>query len=250
MIALQDIHVTFKRRTPLENKVLRGLNLTLQTGEFVTVIGGNGAGKSTLLNVICGDTPVDHGRISLDGLCVTHQSPEERAGAVARVFQDPMLGTCSTLTVEENLALAMRRGKRRTLGWAVSASLRADFQQALAHLGIGLEKRLKDPMGTLSGGQRQAVSLIMATLQPSKILLLDEHTAALDPKMARLVMNLTAQLVRERQLTTLMITHSMQQALHFGSRTLIMRHGRIAKDFQGSERQNLSPQTLLQYFEA
>lgn len=249
MIRLEDIHVTFNRGTPLENEVLKGVNLTVDTGTFATVIGGNGAGKSTLMNVLAGDVRVDSGKIFLDDVDVTRKKTESRALYVSRVFQDPMLGTCATLSIEENLAMAYMRGKRRFLGLALSKKQRSLFKDLLAHLGIGLENRLKDPMGALSGGQRQAVSLLMATMQSSKVLLLDEHTAALDPKMAKLVLELTNRLVNEHKLTALMITHSMVQALEHGDRTIVMHQGQIIKDLTGEERSRMAPSDLLAMFD-
>lgn len=249
MIRLEDIHVTFNRGTPLENEVLKGINLTVETGSFTTIIGGNGAGKSTLMNILAGDIRADSGKIFLDEVDVTRQKTESRAKYVSRVFQDPMLGTCATLSIEENLAMAYTRGKKRSLGLALSNKQRVLFKDLLAHLGIGLENRLKDPMGALSGGQRQAVSLLMATMQPSKVLLLDEHTAALDPKMARLVLKLTDQLVNEHKLTALMITHSMVQALDHGDRTIVMHQGQIVKDMVGEERSAMEPSDLLAMFD-
>ena len=249
MIDLKNIHVTFNPRTPLEIHVLKGLNLVIETGEFVTVIGGNGAGKSTLMNIISGDVAVDRGSIRLDGCDVTNQSTVSRSTFVSRVFQDPMLGTCASLTIEENLAIGMRRGLSRPCTLALDAKNKKYFHDVLGDLGIGLEKRMQDPMGSLSGGQRQAVSLLMATLRPSKILLLDEHTAALDPKMARVVMNLTQRLITEHKLTAMMITHSMAHALEYGNRTILMYHGTIAKDLHGNERQQLDTKALLTFFD-
>lgn len=250
MIELTNIHVTFNRGTPLVNHVLKGINIRVETGEFVTLIGGNGAGKSTLMNILCGNIRADAGKIVLDDMDVTKQGTQKRSALVSRVFQDPMIGTCANLTIEENLAFASKRGLIRGMKQALSAHQRTVFQEHLSHLGIGLEGRLKDPIGALSGGQRQAVSLLMATLRPSKIILLDEHTAALDPKMAKLILKLTQLLVQEHQLTTLMITHSMTQALEMGNRTLLMHHGKIVKDIQGPERQQLKPSDLLALFDS
>lgn len=249
MIYLKNINVVFNKKTPLANHVLQNISLTIDTGEFVTVIGGNGAGKSTLMNVISGDIIGDSGQIKLDNINVTKKPTQERSRFVSRVFQDPMLGTCSSLTIEENLALSQKRGKARMLSLALNKNIREYFRERLATLNIGLENRLQDPMGSLSGGQRQAVSLLMATMLPSKILLLDEHTAALDPKMAKLILTLTQQLVSQNKLTALMITHSMTHALEFGSRTLLMHHGKIEKDIRGDERKNLSASDLLSLFD-
>lgn len=248
MIKLQNINVTFNPETPLVHQVFKDFNLQIDTGEFVTVIGGNGAGKSTLMNVISGEVSVDTGNIILDEKNVTSALPFQRAGVISRVFQDPLLGTFADLTIEENLSLAYCRGKTRKLLPALNSKLRELFKDRLADIGIGLEKRLKDKMGLLSGGQRQAVSLVMATLQPSKILLLDEHTAALDPKMERLILGLTRKLIEEQHLTALMITHCMQQALEFGSRTLVMYQGNIVRDLSAFEREKLEPSELLPYF--
>jgi putative tryptophan/tyrosine transport system ATP-binding protein len=247
MIALKNIHVYFNRRTPLENHALKDCSLSIATGEFVTVIGGNGAGKSTLLNLLAGDVLASQGRVELDGINVSRWGTLRRSCFVSRVFQDPLLGSCASLSIEENLALASQRGQKRGLGLALSTQQRDVFRELLADLKIGLEHRLQDPMGALSGGQRQAVSLVMATLRPSKILLLDEHTAALDPKMAKLILGLTQRLISERQLTALMITHSMIHALEYGDRTLLMREGRIERDLKGCDRQNLKAQDLLEF---
>ena len=249
MIKCTDLRVTFGQGTALENPVLKGIDLTVPTGEFVTIIGSNGAGKSTLMNVLSGDTRVDHGSIIIDGKDVTRQGTHKRAQCVSRVFQDPMLGTCASLTLEENLALALKRGMPRGVKPALSTKKRSLFKALLSDLKIGLEERLGDPMGLLSGGQRQAVSLLMATLQPSKVLLLDEHTAALDPKMAKLVLALTQRLVVEHNLTAIMITHSMSQALELGDRTLLMCSGKIIQDLSGDKRKKLKPQDLLGFFE-
>lgn len=249
MIELENLHVVFGQGTPLEKHVLRGVDLRLDTHEFVTVIGGNGAGKSTLLNAIAGDIPVAHGHIRIDGKDVTQHSTQRRAKEVSRVFQDPMLGTCATLTIEENLALAMGRGRKRSFSFGLNRKRRDHFRTLLADLGLGLENRLRDPMGALSGGQRQAISLLMTTLRPSKVLLLDEHTAALDPKMAKVILALTERLVREYRLTALMITHSMTQALAHGNRTLLLQHGSIVQDLHGDERRGLKAQDLLAFFE-
>lgn len=247
MIALKHVNVYFNRRTPLENHALKDCSLNIETGEFVTVVGGNGAGKSTLLNVLAGDVLPSHGRVELDGINVSRLGTLRRSCFVSRVFQDPLIGSCGSLSIEENLALAAKRGEKRGLGLAILAKERSWFRDLLADLKIGLEHRLQDPMGSLSGGQRQAVSLLMATLRPSKILLLDEHTAALDPKMAKLILGLTQRLVKERQLTALMITHSMVHALEYGDRTLLMREGRIERDLMGSDRKSLKAEDLLAF---
>jgi putative ABC transport system ATP-binding protein len=249
MIKITDLHITFNKGTPLANSVLKGVNVHIQSGEFVTLIGGNGAGKSTLMNVLAGSVRPNKGKILLDNFNVTKQSIEKRSKLISRVFQDPMVGTCANLTVEENLALAAKRGLKRGLGLALGTANRISFREHLAHLSIGLENRLKDPVGSLSGGQRQAVSLLMATLRPCKIILLDEHTAALDPKMAKIIIQLTQQLVKEHGLTALMITHSMTQALELGNRTLLMHQGTIARDLTSKERLALKPADLLALFD-
>ncbi|MDY7115391.1 ATP-binding cassette domain-containing protein [Halomonas sp. SSL-5] len=249
MIELQDIHVTFNPGTPLENHVLKGIDLTIDEGEFVTVIGGNGAGKSTLLNVLAGEIIAQPGRVLIGGRDVTRLAAFKRADLVARVYQDPLAGTCSTLTLEENMALAFARGRRRRLGRALDASLRGRLRDNLARLGLGLEDRLHDSIGLLSGGQRQAVSLLMAALQPMEILLLDEHTAALDPRIASFVLELSADIIREQRLTALMVTHSMRQALDVGHRTIMMDQGEVAFDVKGEEREGLGVPDLLRLFE-
>jgi len=249
MMHAQALYKTFNPGTPIENRALRGLDLSIETGQFLTVIGSNGAGKSTLLNALSGDLLVDSGSIRIDDQDVTARQAWQRAGLVARVFQDPMAGTCEGLSIEENLALAWTRGARRGLGRAVSANLRAVFREKLATLKLGLENRLSDRMGLLSGGQRQAVSLLMASLQPSRLLLLDEHTAALDPKTAGSVMELTEAIVHEQKLTTLMVTHSMRQALDHGDRTIMLHQGRVVLDVAGEERARMDVPDLLKLFE-
>lgn len=248
MITLNNISVTFGKGTPLETTVFKDFNLKINPGEFVTVIGGNGAGKSTLMNLISGDVLSDSGSIILDNIAVTKWPTHKRAQLISRVFQDPLLGSYADLTIEENLSLAFSRGKTRTLTMALRSSLREQFRERLSHMALNLENRLTDKMGLLSGGQRQAVSLVMATLRPSKILLLDEHTAALDPKMERLILELTQRLIQEQKLTALMITHSMFQALEFGTRTLMMHHGKIVHDLNGGERDQLQAKDLVGFF--
>ncbi len=249
MIAIKELNLTYDRGTPLETIALRGIDLDISEGEFVSLIGSNGAGKTTLLNILAGEIKPDSGTVKFDGMNVTYQPTERRTNLIARVFQDPMTGTCEKLTVEENLALASARGRRRQLRPALSKQQRMRFQEALTRLGIGLENRLQDSMGLLSGGQRQAVSLFMVTLQPMKILLLDEHTASLDPKTATLILHITNDIVKENHLTTLMVTHSMRQALDVGSRTVMLHEGQIAFDVSGKERQGLKIQDLLALFE-
>lgn len=248
MIELDGVAVTYGRGTPLETRALHGVDLAIPAGQFVTVIGSNGAGKSTLLNVLAGAARATAGRVLVDGADVTGLPTARRAGLLARVFQDPLAGTCADLTVEENLALAEARGRRRGLALAVAAGRREGWRRRLRELGLGLEDRLGDRMGLLSGGQRQSVALLMATLAPSKILLLDEHTAALDPRTADLVLALTRRLVAELNLTTLMVTHSMQQALAHGDRLLMLHEGRVSLDMAGPAKKRLTVADLLAEF--
>ncbi|WP_392558269.1 ABC transporter ATP-binding protein [Orbus mooreae] len=249
MIKVEELQLTFNAGTPIENHVLRGLDLNIKQGEFVTIIGSNGAGKSSLLNVISGDLIADSGYVIIDNQDVSRLPAWQRAGMVARVFQDPMVGTCGNLTIEENLALAYNRGNKQSLKPALNRHLRELFKEKLTILDLGLENRLADMMGLLSGGQRQAVSLLMSTLQPSKILLLDEHTAALDPKTAKFVLELTAQIVEESKLTTMMVTHSMKQALEYGTRTVMLHQGKVVLDVSGETRQQMTVTDLLSMFE-
>jgi putative ABC transport system ATP-binding protein len=248
VIRIADLSVTFAPGTVLETRALRGIDLTLPVGQFVTVIGSNGAGKSTLLSALTGDVPLTSGKIEVDGQEVTGWSAPARAALMARVFQDPLAGSCEALSIEENLALAAARGRRRGLGAALSDELRDTFRARLASLGLGLERRLSDRMGLLSGGQRQVVSLMMATLAPMKVLLLDEHTAALDPKTAAFVLDLTREIVAEQRLTTLMVTHSMRQALDCGERTIMLHEGRICFDLEGPRRGTLDVTDLVALF--
>ena len=248
MLKAVDLHLTFNPGTPIETCALRGMSLEIPGGQFVTVIGSNGAGKSSFLNAISGEQRVDSGRVEIDGVDVTRQPVWERARHVARVFQDPMAGTCENLTVEENLALAEARGTRRGFGQAVKAARREYYREQLATLGLGLEGRLTDRIGLLSGGQRQAVSLLMAALQPSRILLLDEHTAALDPRTVEFVLDITTRIVREHRLTTMMVTHSMRQALEVGERTVMLHQGRVVLDVAGDERRGLTVPDLVAMF--
>ncbi|UOO82728.1 ABC transporter ATP-binding protein [Uruburuella testudinis] len=249
MMRADNLKITFNAGTPIENRALRGMSLQIADGEFVTVIGSNGAGKSTFLNAVSGALPVDSGSIVINGTDVTRLPAHKRAHLVARVFQDPMAGTCEALSIEENMALAYKRGRKRHLGLALNKENRELFRHKLAMLNLGLENRLTDRMGLLSGGQRQAVSLLMASLQPSKILLLDEHTAALDPKTAAFVMNLTDQIVHENGLTAMMVTHSMRQALDHGSRTVMLHQGQVVLDVSGDKRTGMDVPDLLHMFE-
>lgn len=250
MISLKNIHVTFSPGTVRERNALKGVSLDIQEGQFLTVIGSNGAGKSTLLNTVSGEIFPSKGTIHIDERNVTAKPSYERANDVARVFQDPVAGTCSDLTIAENMALASRRGESRGLSKALTRSLKMLFKETLKTLNLGLEERLDTPMSALSGGQRQAVSLIMATLSPLKILLLDEHTSALDPKTAAFVMKLTQKIVQENGLTALMVTHSLQQALNFGTRTIMLHEGKIIHDVQGAEREKTTVADLLGHFGA
>ncbi|MBB3525273.1 ABC transporter ATP-binding protein [Rhizobium redzepovicii] len=248
MISVKDIKVVFGRGTPLQKQALNGVSLTIEQGSFVTVIGSNGAGKSTLLGVLAGDVLPSEGQVLIGKNEVTRKSTASRAGLVARVFQDPLTGSCGSLSIEENLALAARRGEKRGLAPALGGSRRDYFRERIAELNLGLENRLKDRMDLLSGGQRQAVSLVMATLAGSEVLLLDEHTAALDPGMAEFVMNLTQKIVAERKLTTMMVTHSMRQALDYGHRTIMLHGGEIVLDVAGDNRKNLQVEDLIAMF--
>ncbi|MBP6218747.1 MAG: ATP-binding cassette domain-containing protein [Oligoflexales bacterium] len=248
MIHLKDIHVFFNRGTQLENHVLKGLNLLVQEGEFLVVIGGNGAGKSTLMNVVAGDVLVDQGQVFVGGSDLTGKATVKRSGKIARIFQDPMIGTFSHLTIEENLSLSMKRGERRGFAQALKRSSLELFREKLRFLGMGLENRLKDQVCLLSGGQRQALSLVMATMHNADVLLLDEHTAALDPKTARIILEISQKILLECHLTTIMITHSMSQALEFGDRTIFMQQGVIVKDLSQNERKGLLPQDLVEFF--
>ena len=248
MLSVKDLKITFNKGTPIETKALRGLSLTIPNGQFVAVIGSNGAGKSTLLNAISGEQEIDSGSIEIDNVDVSKETVWQRANRVARVFQDPMAGTCEDLTIEENLALAAARGRRRNLAIAVKPAMRDYFKEQIATLGLGLENRLSDRIGLLSGGQRQAISLLMASMQDSRILLLDEHTAALDPRTADFVLKLTEKIVSNSKLTTMMVTHSMRQALDVGDRTVMLHQGKVIFDVEGEERKGLDVGDLLNMF--
>ncbi|MBY7972554.1 ABC transporter ATP-binding protein [Vibrio fluvialis] len=248
MIRLEDIQVTFNPGTILENRALRGVCLEVPEHQFLTVIGSNGAGKSTLLGAVTGETPMVGGKVLIDETDVTRQSVDQRANLCARVFQDPLAGTCGALTIEENMALAYMRGKRRSWTHALSSNRRKLFQERISILGLGLEDRLGDSIGLLSGGQRQAVSLVMATLSDSKLLLLDEHTAALDPRMAAFIIDLTKKIVKEFNLTVMMVTHSMKDALACGDRTVMLHQGQIVLDVAGEQRANMQVPDLLDMF--
>ena len=248
MLELKNISKTFNAGTVNQKVALNGLNLTMNEGDFVTVIGGNGAGKSTMLNAIAGVFQVDTGKILIDGVDVTALPEYKRAKYIGRVFQDPMMGTAATMQIEENLALAARRGKPRTLRPGITKADREFYKEQLRILDLGLEDRMKQPVGLLSGGQRQALTLLMATMVTPKILLLDEHTAALDPATAAKVLALTRQIIAERKITALMVTHNMHQALELGNRTLMMDAGSIIFDVSGAEREKLTVDDLLEKF--
>ena len=250
MLKLFNVSKTFNPGTITEKIALKNINLEIDDGDFITVIGGNGAGKSTLLNLIAGIHFTDTGSLFLDGMDLTGMPEYARAKYLGRVFQDPMMGTAANMQIEENLALAMRRGKRRTLSWGVQPAERALYREKLALLGLGLEKRMTSKVGLLSGGQRQALTLLMATLQKPKLLLLDEHTAALDPKTAKKVLDLTETFVADERLTTFMVTHNMKDAIRCGNRLIMMSEGRIIYDVRGDEKKNLRVEDLLRRFDA
>ena len=248
MLELKSIAKTFNPGTINEKKALRELSLHLKPGDFVTVIGGNGAGKSTMLNAVAGVWPVDSGSIIIDGIDITGQPEHKRAAYIGRVFQDPMMGTAPNMQLEENLALALRRGKSRSLRWGVTSAEREEYREKLKGLGLGLEDRLTAKVGLLSGGQRQAVTLLMASLQKPKLLLLDEHTAALDPSTAAKVLELSDKIVQENNLTTLMITHNMKDAIAHGNRLIMMNEGKIILDVEGEEKKKLTKRDLMDKF--
>lgn len=248
MLELKNIYKSFNIGSVNEKHVLNDLNLKLNDGDFVTVIGGNGAGKSSMLNAICGVWKVDSGSVLIDGKDVTAMPEHKRAKFLGRVFQDPMMGTAANMNIDENLALAYRRGKMRGLSWGITKEERKIFKTLLSKLELGLENRLSDKVGLLSGGQRQAVTLLMASMLNPKLLLLDEHTAALDPKTAEKVLSITDEIVRENHLTTLMITHNMQHAIDYGNRLVMMNHGKIILDISGEEKKNLTVDDLLKKF--
>ena len=248
MLEVKDIWKTFNAGTVNEKTALRGLSLHLNDGDFVTVIGGNGAGKSSLLNAVAGVWPVDAGSISIGGVDLTHMPEHKRAKYIGRVFQDPMLGTAATMQIEENLALAARRGKPRTLRAGITRAEREQYVEQLKILDLGLEDRLTAKVGLLSGGQRQALTLLMATLQKPQLLLLDEHTAALDPKTAAKVLEATQRIVEKDHLTTMMITHNMRDAIAYGNRLIMMYEGHIVVDVSGEEKKHLTVEQLLSLF--
>ena len=249
MLEIQNIYKTFNPGTVNEKAALRGVSLHLEEGDFCTVIGGNGAGKSTTLNAVAGVWPVDSGKILIDGVDITGLPEYKRAKYIGRVFQDPMTGTAATMQIQENLALAKRRGMKRGLRQNLSNQEKEEFREMLKILDLGLEDRLTSKVGLLSGGQRQALTLLMATIQKPKLLLLDEHTAALDPKTASKVLDATEKIVQANGLTTLMITHNMRDAIAHGNRLIMMNEGRIILDIRGEEKKNLTVETLLHQFE-
>ncbi len=248
MLDVQNVYKTFNPGTVNEKAALRGVSLTLNDGDFVTVIGGNGAGKSTLLNAVAGVWPVDSGSISIGGTDVTRLPEHKRARYIGRVFQDPMMGTAATMQIEENLALAARRGRKRTLRPGIGRDEREEYRELLKILDLGLEDRLTSKVGLLSGGQRQALTLLMATLRKPDLLLLDEHTAALDPATAEKVLDATERIVGRDRLTTLMITHNMKDAIVHGNRLIMMYEGRIALDIKGEDKKKLTVEQLLAKF--
>ena len=244
MLKISHVSKTFNPGTVNEKQALQDLNLHLEPEDFVTVIGGNGAGKSTMLNMIAGVYPIDCGTIYLDGINISRQPEHKRAALLGRVFQDPMMGTAANMQIEENLALAHRRGRRRGLKWGVTKEEKEVFHEELKRLGLGLEDRMTVKVGLLSGGQRQALTLLMATLQKPKLLLLDEHTAALDPRTAKKVLSLTEEMIEEEKLTALMVTHNMKDAIRLGNRLIMMHEGRIIYDVRGEEKKNLTVEEL------
>ena len=250
MLEIKNVYKTFNPGTVNQKVALNDLNLTLEDGDFVTVIGGNGAGKSTMLNAVAGVWPVDMGKIIIDGKDITRLPEHKRAAYIGRVFQDPMMGTAATMQIDENLALAARRGAGRTLRIGITKKENAEYHELLKTLGLGLEDRMTSKVGLLSGGQRQALTLLMATMVTPELLLLDEHTAALDPVTADKVLALTRSVVSERSISCLMITHNMHQALELGTRTLMMDAGRIVLDVSGPERADMTVQGLLDAFAA
>ncbi|MFR5192709.1 MAG: ABC transporter ATP-binding protein [Lachnospiraceae bacterium] len=249
MLRIEDVYKTFNAGTINEKKALCGVNLTLEEGEFVTVIGGNGAGKSTTLNAVAGVWPVDSGRIYIGGDDVTRLSEYKRAKYLGRVFQDPMTGTATTMSIEENMAIAARRGKTRRLTWGITKAERDTYREMLKTLNLGLEDRLTSKVGLLSGGQRQAITLLMSSIQKPKLLLLDEHTAALDPKTAAKVLEISDKIIAENHLTAMMVTHNMRDAIAHGNRLIMMHEGKVILNIAGEEKKKLTVEDLLHQFE-
>lgn len=248
MLEIQNVNLVFNKGTVNERKALQNVNLSLEKGDFVTVIGSNGAGKSTLLNCICGSYQPDSGKIFIDGNDVTKLREHQRARYIGRLFQDPMRGTAPSMTIEENLGLAYSRGKKRSLTAGINKKDYDFFREKLAELNLGLEDRLKSPVGLLSGGQRQAITLLMATIVTPSLLLLDEHTAALDPKTAEKVMGITNKIIAENKITTLMITHNIKNALEYGNKTIVLSQGKLILEMQGEERKNMTIEKLMKLY--
>ena len=249
MLKLDNIHKTFNPGTINEKIALNGVNLTLNEGDFVTVIGGNGAGKSTTLNAIAGVWPIDSGKIYIGGDDVTKLSEHKRAKYLGRVFQDPMTGTATTMSIEENMAIAARRGEKRGLSWGITHQERDTYREMLKALDLGLEDRLTSKVGLLSGGQRQAITLLMASIKKPKLLLLDEHTAALDPKTAAKVLEISDKIIAENHLTAMMVTHNMKDAIVHGNRLIMMHEGKVILNNSGEEKKKLTVEDLLHQFE-
>ena len=249
MLEIKNVSKTFNIGTINEKKALNKISLKLNPGDFVTIIGGNGAGKSTMLNMIAGVYPIDGGQIIIDGVDISRMPEHKRAKYIGRVFQDPMMGTSAGMQIDENLALAFRRGEKRGLSWGIKKSEKELYKEILAKLGLGLQTRMTSKVGLLSGGQRQALTLLMATLKKPKLLLLDEHTAALDPQTAKTVLDLTKQIVAEQNLTAMMVTHNMKDALNIGNRLIMMHSGRVIYDVSGEEKKKLKVEDLLRKFE-
>ena len=249
MLEIKNIYKTFNKGTVNEKRALNGINLVLNNGDFCTVIGGNGAGKSTMLNAIAGVWPVDSGAIMIDGVDVSALPEHKRAPYLGRVFQDPMTGTVADMEIVENLAIAARRGKKRGLSWGVKKGEKEKYQKLLAEFDLGLENRMTTKVGLLSGGQRQAITLLMATIQKPKLLLLDEHTAALDPKTAAKVLELSDKIISENRLTALMVTHNMKDAITHGNRLIMLNDGKVILDISGEEKKNLTVDMLMKKFE-
>lgn len=245
MIHLDDISLTFSKDTPLEKKLFKSFSMKIHQGEFISIIGNNGAGKSSLLRIIAGTIRPDSGRILIDDQDITNKTVDQRSSLISRVFQDPKIGTCANLTIAENMSLAYQRGKSRGLRLALNNDNSSIFKDRLAELGMGLENRINEQVISLSGGQRQALSLLMATLSPAKLLLLDEHTAALDPKIAEVIITLTNKLYHQHNLTILMITHNIKHAFAYGNRTIMLQDGGITKDLKGEEREKIDHLSLL-----
>lgn len=248
ILSLENIHKTFQKGTANENHVLKGLSLTVQKGDFISFIGGNGSGKSTLLNSIAGTFPIEEGRMLLKDLELNKLSEEERAHNIARVFQDPMMGTAPRMTVAENLAIALKRGDKRGLGRSLNDTSHQQFEELIASAGLNLESKLDHEVGLLSGGQRQVIALLMATIKKPELLLLDEHVAALDPKATDQAMKITAERIQEAEITSLMITHNMQHAIDYGNRLIMMNAGRIVVDLSGEEKRHLTVPDLVDLF--